>query len=238
MTLLVGIRNLMTRMKGESAELSAREVAKEPPVVETPEPAASLEVDIAEPPVPAPEPAAVEKGIDDLARLLGEIDDRLGAQTVRTERLMQPIEGLPHVVEALEEIKTRFGKMQELLSEQVENSRVGSRAVETSLGGLGDATSHHTESLGLIQQRLDSNSQAIRHTAESYDALTQSMREVLETSCKLQEAISALGEANEEREDELATLINTTQRRVNLLAISCGAVSIVAIGLAVLALVG
>ncbi|MHC4414488.1 MAG: hypothetical protein ACYS0G_04310 [Planctomycetota bacterium] len=186
--------------------------------------------------VAPPAPIESEPAANDLARILVEIDDRLGAQTAQTRRLMQPMEGLPQALDALEEIKQQSTRMLELLSERLDRAETRADAVDAAIDRIGDASSHHTEVLSAIQQQLDSNSQAIRHTSESYDAVTQNLREVLESSCKLQEVLSDLNQSTEDRETELTEHLARTRRSMLMFAFGCSAVSIIALIVAVLAL--
>ena len=233
MNLIQDLRDRLLRKKptagGQARGTQAQKLAER--MTESPAPTPS--------PPPKPEPPArgPERARADLDQLLGEIDNRLGAQRAETERLIKPIEGLPEAVEAITEVKTQCGRMLKLISSQVQGTRDQEQALDATFGSLRDASSHHAEVLAGIRERVEANTQAIQGAAESYDHVTESINEVLKACCKLQETLNAMAHAGEDKTGQVARMLARSERAFKLVAIGAGAAGAVALLLGIIALV-
>ena len=240
MTLLSGIRNLVTRKKDRRpVDLAAAKAQKHgvpspsahAPSAETAAPEIALKGGA---PVAA-SPTAISDP-EKLTKLLGEIDERLGTQTAQTRRLLEPIEGLSHATETLTEINASCTQVIELHNELIEQAKGRERTLDVAVGRLSDATGRHGDELQEVRRLLEDNSQAIRQTAETYNSVTQDLREVLKSCCRSVELISDLEAANETRQRTLATKLAQLDRRMILVAIGSAAAAVVALLVAVIAL--
>ena len=240
MTLLSGIRNLLTRKKaGRPVDLAAAQAGKHGvPLQSAHAPGADKvapEIALKGGAPAAASPIAIGDG-EKLTRLLGEIDDRLGTQTAQTQRLLEPIEGLSHATETLTEINASCTQVIELHNELVEQAQGRQRTLDVAVGRLSDATGRHGDELQGVRRLLEDNSHAIRQTAETYTSVTQDLREVLKSCCRSVELISDLEAANETRQRTLATTLAQLDRRMVLVAIGSASAAVVALVVAVVAL--
>lgn len=239
MTLLSGIRNLVTRKNRRPVDLAAAQAQKhgvplpsaEAPSTDKMAPGIAFEGG-----APAAASLTALGDPEKLTRLLGEIDDRLGTQTAQTQRLLEPIEGLSHATEKLIEINASCTQVIELHNELVEQAKGREQTLDLAVGRLSDATGRHGDELQEVRRLLQDNSQAIRQTAETFDSVTQDLREVLKSCCRSAELISDLEAANETRQRTLATTLAQLDRRMVLVAIGSAAAAVVALVVAVVAL--
>ncbi|MHC4427873.1 MAG: hypothetical protein ACYS0D_04625, partial [Planctomycetota bacterium] len=113
----------------------------------------------------------------------------------------------------------------------------GSRGQEEALvSQLQDASTQHGEVLAAIRSQLETNTQAIRRSAESYESVTESVNEVLKACCKLQELLGSMAAAGEDKSGEVAQVLARTEKTFKLLAIAAGAAAGVALIVAVIGL--
>ncbi len=241
MTLLSGIRNLVTRKKvRRPVDLAASQAQKHGmPLPSARAPGADKvanEIALKGRAPAAASPTAISDP-EKLTRLLGEIDERLGTQTAQTRRLLEPIEGLSHATETLTEINASCTQVIELHSELVEQAKGRERTLDMAVGRLSDATGRHGDELQEVRRLLEDNSQAIRQTAETYNSVTQDLRDVLKSCCRSVELISDLEAANETRQRTLATKLAQLDRRMILVAIGSAAAAVVALAVALFALI-
>ncbi len=240
MTLMSGIRNLVTRKKAPPPvdPAAAQAQRRGVPSQSAHAPGAgkvAAEIAVKGGAAAASSPIAIGDG-EKLTRLLGEIDDRLGAQTAQTQRLLEPIEGLSHATETLTEINASCTQVIELHNELIEQAKGRERTLDVAVGRLSDATGRHGNELQEVRRLLEDNSQAIRQTAETYNSVIQDLREVLKSCCRSVELISDLEAANETRQRTLATKLARLDRRMVLVASGSAAAAVVALVLAVVAL--
>ena len=240
MTLMSGIRNLVTRKKARrpvdpaAAQAQTHGVPLQSALSPgadkvAPEIASKGGAALAASPIAIGDP-------EKLTRLLVEIDDRLGAQTAQTRRLLEPIEGLSHATETLTEINASCTQVIELHNELIEQAKGRERTLDVAVGRLSDATGRHGDELQEVRRLLEDNSQAIRQTAETYNSVTQDLREVLKSCCRAVELISDLEAANETRQRTLATMLSRLDRRMVLVGFGSAAAAVVALVVAVVAL--
>ncbi len=240
MTLLSGIRNLVTRKKARrpvdlAAVRAGRQGVASPSAHVPSADKVAAEIALKGGAALAASPTALGDP-EKLTRLLGEIDDRLGAQTAQTQRLLEPMEGLSHATETLTEINASCTQVIELHNELVEQAKGRQQTLDMAVGRLSDATGRHGDELQEVRRLIEDNSQAIRQTAETYNSVTQDLREVLKSCCRSVELISDLEAANETRQRTLATKLAQLDRRMVLVAIGSTAAAVVALALALIAI--
>jgi chromosome segregation ATPase len=188
----------------------------------------------------APPAAATPVGAEEWEKFLGEIDDRLDAQTTQTRRLMEPFAGLTGAAQTLVEIKTQSARMLGLLNDHLEQARAieaTERSVDAAVGRLGDATERQSESLDKVRERVEANTQAIRRAAETYERVTEELQEVVRAICKAQEDVGTLARSLQDHDSRLARSVSRLEKRLLLLGGAASLAAVVALALGVLGLV-
>ncbi|MCZ6850249.1 MAG: hypothetical protein O7F17_01250 [Planctomycetota bacterium] len=237
MTLLSGIRNLVTRKKTPvEVDLQGTQAERLPERVQAAEHSFANRSASAEPNGPGRGSTAAKRGESDVASLLGKIDDRLGAQTDQTQRLLQPMEKLPQAMDAMAEVSGKCTQMLELSRDQVDQARAREEAINAALCRLSDTSAHDTKGLQQVQQQLDLNTQTIRKAAESIGAVSRDLHDVAKSTRRTLEVLSAADRSGEDRDARLVGLLGRAQKRMILVVGLCGATSILAIIMAAMAL--
>ena len=223
MTLLTGIRNLMSRRKLETPD----------PLDEPPKVAQEVEI------VGVLGAAGAGSGTDVARRVLEALDERLEAQAAQTRSVAVEVEQLagqhfPQVVDKLNDIERACGQVLDLLRKDLEQTRSREEVVETAAQRMTDFSAHDAEALDALRRQLEANTQAIRGIGESYEALSLGLREDL--SSRLQEVVADLGLAGEERETNLVEMLGRARRWMLLLTVGCSAAALMALILSIVAL--
>jgi hypothetical protein len=135
------------------------------------------------------------------------------------------------VIEAIKEAKGRDDAVIEAVNTAVD------KAVSGAVKRITDASSGDTETLGRIEQQVESNAQALRMAGETEEGVSQHMREVLESSVRVQRTVAELEKTHQAREAEIAAHFAASKRTMMTLTFACTLASLLALIVAVVALV-
>ncbi len=231
MTLRTGLRNLISRNKAHA------EIEVTVPTA-APAPKPDLAVVAAAAPVtatPRPELPARPATDDRLMKLLAKIDERLGAQVAETQRLGTQVAGQPRTADDAAAASARFDELRALINGHLESAKKRDEAI-ASLGRTGEAFARQDKALELIAAKLDSNAKALRGAVETVATLSRGLDEAVKACSRTQEVVAQTDRAGADREMRLTETLARWQRKTSLLIFACGAVSLVAIVIAVAAL--
>ena len=182
------------------------------------------------------EPKTAGRGQDDVMSLVERIGGHLDGQTERTTRLLTLMERLPQALDALPEINRQNARLVESLHEHLVQSKRREETLNTLLDTITGTSSRQTDVLGLVQHHLDTSSQATESLSGTLESLNTALAQISESSAGSARILKTVTETAERRESELFTTINRTQLWMIGAVCFCGAISIVAVVMAVLAL--
>jgi len=178
----------------------------------------------------------LQRGYDEVIGLVRKIGDHLDSQTERTERMMSMMERLPQAIDALPEINRQNARLLDILSDHLTQSKDREQALNDTLRRLGDSSDHHTEVLSVLQQQLDTNHRASEQMTETLGSFREALTNLAETNNRSTELLSRITEASDERESKLTMMFQQTQRWMIAVGGTVGALALIAIILAILAI--
>jgi len=178
----------------------------------------------------------LQRGYDEVLGLVRKIGDHLDAQTERTERMMQMMEHLPQAIDALPEINRQNARLLDILSDHLTQTKEREQALNDTLRRLGDASDHHTDVLSVLQQQLDTNHRASEQMTETLGSFREALTNLAETNNRSTEILSRITESSDERESKLTAMFQQTQRWMIAVGGTVGALAMIAIILAVMAI--
>ena len=182
------------------------------------------------------EPKPAGRGQEDIMSLVERIGGHLDGQTERTTRLLTLMERLPQALDALPEINRQNARLVESLHEHLVQSKRREETLNTLLDTITGTSSRQTDVLGLVQHHLDASSQATESLSGTLESLNTALAQISESSADSARILKTVTQTAERRESELFTTINRTQLWMIGAVCFCGAISIVAVVVAVLAL--
>lgn len=178
----------------------------------------------------------LQRGYDEVIGLVRKIGDHLDAQTERTERMMSMMEHLPQAIDALPEINRQNARLLDILSDHLTQTKDREQALNDTLRHLGNSSDHHTEVLSVLQQQLDTNHRASEHMTETLGSFREALTNLAETNNRSTEILSRITEARDEREAKLTAMFKQTQRWMIAVGGTVGALGLIAIILAIMAI--
>jgi uncharacterized coiled-coil DUF342 family protein len=110
------------------------------------------------------------------------------------------------------------------------------KAVSAAVKRITEASSRDAETLSHIQQQVESNAQALRMAGETEDGVSQNLREVLESSIRVQRSVAELDKSHEGREAQMAMHFAASKRTMMTLSFACTLAALLALVVAVIAL--
>jgi len=116
-------------------------------------------------------------------------------------------------------------------------SAAADKAVSASVKRITEASARDAETLSCIQQQVESNAQALRMAGETEEGASQSMRDVLESSVKIERVVAGLNKSHQAREAEITAHFAASKRTMMMLTFACTLASLLALVVAVIALV-
>ena len=134
--------------------------------------------------------------------------------------------------------------MLERIDEQVDRSQnhddlinlaVGA-AVDMAATRFGEALDRNDESLRQIRDQIDSTARSVSHADERSEGLVDSVRDIQGRTAGLDDAVTRIARAVREREDKIITLLGRTKRSMTLFAYGCTLASLLAVGIAAVAI--
>jgi chromosome segregation ATPase len=135
------------------------------------------------------------------------------------------------VMEAIRQASSRDDAVIEAVNAAVE------KAVSASVKRITEASARDAETLSRIQEQVESNAQALRMAGETEEGASQNMREVLESSMKVERAVTGFEKSHQGREAEIATHFASSKRTMMMLAFACTLASLLALVVALIAVV-
>jgi chromosome segregation ATPase len=178
----------------------------------------------------------LQRGYDDVMSLVRKIGDHLDSQTERTDRMMSMMEHLPQAIDALPEINRQNARLLDVLSDHLTQTKEREQALNDTLRRLGESSDHHAEVLSVLQQQLDTNHRAAEQMTETLGSFREALVNLAETNNRSTNVLARITEAGNERESKLTLMFQQTQRWMLIVGGSVGALAIVAIILAILAI--
>jgi chromosome segregation ATPase len=135
------------------------------------------------------------------------------------------------VMEAIKQASSRDDAVIEAVNAAVD------KAVSASVKRITEASTRDAETLSRIQRQVESNAQALRMAGETEEGASQNIREVLESSMKVQQAVTVFEKSYQGREAEIAAHFASSKRTMMMLAFACTLASLLALVVAVIAVV-
>jgi hypothetical protein len=135
------------------------------------------------------------------------------------------------VLDAIRETRSRDDAVVEAVNAAVD------KAVSAAVKRITDASARDAETLNHIQQQVESNAQVLRMAGETEEGVSERMREVLETSVRVQRTVSDLEKSQHGREAEIAAHFAASKKTMMMLAFACTLASLLALLVAVIAVV-
>lgn len=180
--------------------------------------------------------AELPQRIDEVMGLVRQIGSHLEAQNKQNDQLLEHLERLPRALDALPEINRQNARLIEIVSEHLDHARRREGALNDTLAGLSETATRQTEVLGLLQQQLDANSHASESLSEHLGGFRDALGDLASTNERTAKMLNHLSVTNERRENELTTMLASTQKWVIAAMIGCAATSATAIIVAAIAL--
>jgi ABC-type transporter Mla subunit MlaD len=191
-----------------------------------------------------PKPARARSSVAEVARnqeevmsLVRKIGDHLDAQTGRTQRLLHLMERMPQALDALPEINRQNSRLLDSLHDHFEQSRRREEMLNSTLTTIGEASGRQTEVLSLVQQQLDTNSQASLTMTETLGDLRRSLSELAQSNTQTSDVLAKIAEDTDRRETTLSEALGRTQQWMIIAVACCAVASLAAIVAAIVAAV-
>ncbi len=173
----------------------------------------------------------------DVVSLVKRIGEHLDEQSASADQMITLLEKFPDALSALPELNRQSTRLIEIAAEAQQHAQTRDGVMNKTLNRIGDATEKHTEVLGLLQQQLDSNGQTSQRMNVTLDSFQQVLSEMSASSAKSVEVLSKMAKASERREFRISTTLAKSQKWMIAAMIFCGAVSALALGVAVLMMI-
>lgn len=162
-----------------------------------------------------------------LMERLDALAGRIEADAAHRERAATLLERAPAALEALPDIGRQNARIIELLQRAGAASDRRDATVQQAVERLGDSARQQSEVLGLLQQQLDENQQAVLRTNETLEALRQALLAVGHDSTRSVETLGDIARAAESRDARLETMLARMERWVLAVLVCCAAAVIV-----------
>ncbi len=178
----------------------------------------------------------LQRGYDEILGLVRKIGDHLDSQSQRTERLVELMDRMPETLDALPEINRQNARLLEVLTEHLSQVKSREDNLTSTLQRMSNASDHHTEVLGLLQQQLDQNGRASQQMTETLGGFREALSGLAGTNTRSADLLSKIAENSQERESQLITMFERSQRWMMGIAIGLGTVAAIGVVLSVIAL--
>lgn len=244
MALLQDIRGLFTRRKPVTIDLKnsqAGAIARHSELIEPKANShrpAEATVESADRRNPRARSGDLSQGIDDVLGMAKTINRHLEKQVERGDTLLRYMERLPAALDALPEINRQNARLLEIITEHLKHAGRREEALNHTLNGLTDASSRHTDVLGLIQQQLDANNQTSGTLLENLASFRDALGELASSNAQTTSVLRDMTKGNDAREREMAQMLGRTQRWMIAAMVCCAAASITAVAVAAVSLLG
>lgn len=193
--------------------------------------------------------------LDELADRIGRIDEvieqlagigrQIESQAAETGRLGGQLGQLPEIIDDLGRNHERSGQVLTQLGEHLEKAEQRAEEINAALTRLTEDAAQRATAVELVQRKLDATAQQTDKMAESLDLAGGNIVKLGDyagklggTCVKTQQAVSDLCQEAQEREARFIQQAARLKRGLTLAIVGCGVVSIAAIAVAVLALIG
>jgi len=182
----------------------------------------------------------------EVARRLQEIDQRLGAAGAETRRLVKELDGhmdskSADVQRLVQKLDERIARLLELVGDQAarpaDHDQAITAAVDAAAQRFTAAAVGNSEAVRRMQGQVDSMAEAVTRTGEQTDKLAFTLDEIRARTTDLDDAITRIGQSIVQREETVVELLKGTRRSMMLFAYGCTLASLLAMGIAFVALI-
>jgi ABC-type transporter Mla subunit MlaD len=173
---------------------------------------------------------SLQRGFDDLTRLITSIRDNMDQQTRRQDELLSFVSQLPELLETLPESLRTQGETLRAIVTQLQQQMEHQARLGQVLGQLADADADHHQRIGAMDQRLEAMtmqsqtiSATLRQVGASLDSAGRASEATAETIRQIQEKIST-------RDEQLESVLRTQNTRFTTMIAAAIAIAIAALG--------
>ena len=173
-----------------------------------------------------------------------QLDARVEVQAAESRQLADQLGEVLELVGEVAQIKQQCARMLERVDEQFSRSQnhdevitaaVGA-AVEAAATRFGEALDLNGESLQQMRAQLDSTARSVSHADERSEGLVDALRDIQGRTAGLDDAVTRIGQTVQQREDKIIELLSRTRRSMTLFAYGCTLATLLAIGIAAVAI--
>jgi chromosome segregation ATPase len=170
--------------------------------------------------------------------LVQRIGEHLDQQSQRAERMVELMDRIPAMLDALPEISRQNATLVEALHDHFAQAKRREEALGATLSTITDTSERQTDVLGLIQQQLDSNSHTAQQFQGTLDNLRCALSDLADSNTRSSDVLLQMSEQRDAREAEFRETLSRTQAWTVAAMIACSMVSVAAVIVAAIALFG
>ena len=246
MSLLTGIRNLIGRKRvPETGVAVVAEIEAKPPepegrssrfeqndhrvIVETTREVAEQVVKRLD--------GHIESILGRTEQIVQRLDANVGLQADQSKQLADQFGQVLDLGGEIAQIKQQCTSLLERIDGQLDRSQNHDEVIHTAVGtAVEAAATRFGEALQQMRAQLDSTARSVSQADERSECLVHALRDIQGRTAGLDDAITRLGRAVQQREDEIFELLIKTRRSMTLFFYGCSLASLLAVGIAVAAI--
>ncbi len=182
----------------------------------------------------------------EVAQRLEEIDIRLGAAGDETRQLARELtrhmeSNLADIQRLIQKLDERIARLLELVGDQstqpAHHDEAITAAVDAAAQRFTAVVDRDSESVNRMQAQLESIAEAGNFASKQTDKLAFALDDIRERTTGLDEAITRIGQSIVQREGAFVEQLRGTRRSMMLFAYGCTLASLLALGIALVAII-
>ncbi|MFP4145900.1 MAG: hypothetical protein ACLFV3_12245, partial [Phycisphaeraceae bacterium] len=166
-----------------------------------------------------PRPARKQEAWDEMVSLIHNLKGHMEAQSQRSERLLEMMEGLPEALKSLPEAHRNQAQLLQAIRGQMEQQTLNSQGLTQAIESLSTATDRQEQAMTHIQGQLDASREDRQQLNSSFSALSDTLGQMSQSTQAGTDLLHRLADRSAQSEAQMQQLFARNQRQSTIMSV-------------------
>lgn len=176
--------------------------------------------------------AQLQQAYEEVFDLVGTLKQHMEAQSHRSERLIEMMEGLPEALKSLPEANRNQTQTLQVIEGHLKQQNLQSEGLTQAIQGLAKAAGNQEHAMNLIQQQLDAGQESREQLHQNFSHLGETLEQMTETHQASTQLLTRLNDTHEQSDVQMQQLVARNQRQMTMMSVVSWSLAIVALTVA------
>lgn len=172
---------------------------------------------------------SLQHGYTEVLDLMSSVRNHLDQQALRSDRLLDQLDGLPHAIQSLPESNRNQARMLEAIEGHLDSQHRAAREMNESMAGLARSADSQVQIMTALQQQFEQRTETDRQMVKSFSTINETLIQLNRSSESSLLFLQQLAERSDRTHEEMSQIVRRNRIHNTVLAGTTCSVLILAI---------